>query len=92
MAALLSAWEAAQEHVLPPAEDAMEAIGRFLATDAPEVLRDRLVPRLVEAFEERARGRGRQLALERLAGERANGSASGLLRVFEPCRRAVEQR
>jgi hypothetical protein len=52
VAALLSAWEAAQEHVLPPAEDAMEAIGRFLATDAPEVLRDRLVPRLVEAFED----------------------------------------
>jgi hypothetical protein len=52
VAALLSAWEAAQEHVLPPAEDAMDAIGRFLATDAPEVLRDRLVPRLVEAFED----------------------------------------
>src|SRR3954451_7969998 len=49
---LLSAWEAAQEHVLPPAEDAMEAIGRFLATDGPEVLRDRLVPRLVEGFED----------------------------------------
>jgi hypothetical protein len=50
-AALVSAWEAAQEHVIPPAEDAMEAIGRYLATDAPEVLRDRLVPRLVEAYE-----------------------------------------
>lgn len=52
VAALLSAWEAAQEHVIPPAEGAMEAIGRYLATDAPEVLRDRLVPRLVEAFED----------------------------------------
>jgi hypothetical protein len=51
MATLLAAWEAAQEHVLPPAEDAMEAIGRYLATDAPDVLRDRLVPRLVDGFE-----------------------------------------
>src|SRR4051794_40008541 len=41
VATLMSAWEAAQEHVLPPAEDAMEAIGRYLATDAPEVLRER---------------------------------------------------
>jgi hypothetical protein len=52
VAALIAAWEAAQEHVLPPAEEAMEAIGRYLATDAPDVLRDRLVPRLVEAFED----------------------------------------
>lgn len=51
VAALIAAWEAAQEHVVPAAEDAMEAIGRYLATDAPDVLRDRLVPRLVEAFE-----------------------------------------
>src|SRR5690349_11611162 len=51
VATLIAAWEAAQEHVLPPAEEAMEAIGRYLATDAPDVLRDRLVPRLVEAFE-----------------------------------------
>jgi hypothetical protein len=50
-AALQSAWEAAHDHLLPHAEDAMEAVGRYLATDAPEVLRERLIPRLVEAFE-----------------------------------------
>jgi hypothetical protein len=50
--ALVAAWDAAEEHVLPHAENAMESIGRFLATDAPEVIRERLVPRLVEAFED----------------------------------------
>ena len=50
-AALESAWDAARDHLLPHAEEAMEAIGRYLAEDAPEVLRERLVPRLVDAFE-----------------------------------------
>lgn len=50
-AVLQSAWDAAREHVLPHAEEAMDTIGRYLAQDAPEVLRERLVPRLVEAFE-----------------------------------------
>src|SRR3954447_23424051 len=58
VAALLSAWEAAPEHVLPPAEEAMGAIGRYLATDAPEVLRERLVPRLVEGFEDAREDQG----------------------------------
>jgi hypothetical protein len=50
--ALESAWDAARDHLLPHAEEAMEAIGRYLAEDAPEILRDRLVPRLVQAFED----------------------------------------
>jgi hypothetical protein len=51
VAVLESAWDAAKDHILPHAEDAMEAIGRYLGEDAPEVVRDRLVPRLVDGFE-----------------------------------------
>jgi hypothetical protein len=51
LAVLESAWDAAKEHILPHAEDAMETIGRYLAEDAPEIVRERLVPRLVDGFE-----------------------------------------
>jgi hypothetical protein len=47
-----AAWEAAREHVLPAMQDASRALGRYLARDAPEILRDVLVPPLVSAFEE----------------------------------------
>jgi hypothetical protein len=47
-----SAWDSASEVVLPMAEDAVAAAGRYLAERAPEVVRDRLVPRFIEAFNE----------------------------------------
>ena len=47
-----AAWQAARQHLLPAAEEAAQALGRYLATDAPELVRDVLVPRLVRSFEE----------------------------------------
>jgi hypothetical protein len=45
-----SAWESAQGVILPIAEDAVAAAGKYLAEEAPDVVRERLVPRFIEAF------------------------------------------
>src|SRR5436305_1937603 len=50
-----AAWEAAREHALPALQDGSRALGRYLAKDAPEIIRDVLVPPLVSAYQE-ARG------------------------------------
>jgi hypothetical protein len=50
--AAASAWESASEIVLPMAEDAVAAAGRYLAERAPDVVRERLVPRFIDAFNE----------------------------------------
>jgi hypothetical protein len=36
--------------VIPVAEDAAEAAGKYLAEHGPEVVRERIVPRFIEAF------------------------------------------
>src|SRR5436190_22452876 len=51
-AGLHVAWEAAREHVVPAAEEAAGALGRYLAKDSPEILREVIVPRFVRSFEE----------------------------------------
>jgi hypothetical protein len=56
-----AAWQAAREHLLPAAEEAAGALGRYLATDAPEILRDVLVPHVVDGYE---RGRAAARASE----------------------------
>lgn len=43
-------WDAARDALLPAAEDAAGAIGTFVAENAPEVVRDRIVPRFIESF------------------------------------------
>lgn len=48
--AAASAWESASDVVIPMAEDAVAAAGRYLAERAPDVVRERLVPRFIEAF------------------------------------------
>jgi len=45
-------WEAARDQLLPLAEDAAGAAGEFLARNAPEVVRDRIVPRFISSFNE----------------------------------------
>jgi hypothetical protein len=45
-----SAWESASEVLLPMADDAAAAAGKYLAESAPDVVRERLVPRFIEAF------------------------------------------
>jgi hypothetical protein len=45
-----SAWDAASDMVIPVAEDAAEAAGKYLAEHGPDVVRERIVPRFIEAF------------------------------------------
>jgi hypothetical protein len=51
-AAISSGWEAASEVVVPLAEDAAEAAGKYVAQHGPEVVRERIVPKFIEAFED----------------------------------------
>jgi len=45
-------WDAARDSLLPVAEDAAGAAGEFLATKAPDVIRERIVPRFISSFNE----------------------------------------
>jgi hypothetical protein len=45
-----SAWESAQGVILPIADDAMAAAGKYVAEEAPDLVRERLVPKFIEAF------------------------------------------
>lgn len=47
-----SGWDAARDSILPLAEDAASRAGEFVATAAPEIVRDTLVPRFIEGFEQ----------------------------------------
>jgi len=52
---LSGGWEAARDALLPAVEDAAAAAGEYVAQNGPEILRDRIVPRFVDSFNE-ARG------------------------------------
>jgi hypothetical protein len=43
-------WDAARDALIPVAEDAAHAAGAYVAQNAPEVVRDRIVPRFISAF------------------------------------------
>lgn len=45
-------WDAAQDAVVPLAGDAAAAAGKYLAESGPDVLKDTIVPRFIEAFNE----------------------------------------
>ena len=49
-------WEAARDALLPAAEDAAEAAGKFVAENAPDIVRERIVPRFIESFNEASGG------------------------------------
>jgi hypothetical protein len=49
--AAASSWEAAADVLIPMAEDMAESAGRFLAENGPDVVRERIVPKFIEAFE-----------------------------------------
>ena len=51
---LETVWESASRTLLPLAEEAADAAGKWVAENAPDVLRDRIVPRFVEAFTDAA--------------------------------------
>ena len=49
---LAGGWEAARDSLVPIAEDAAGAAGEFLAQNGPDVVRERIVPRFIESFNE----------------------------------------
>jgi hypothetical protein len=49
-AAAETGWEAASDALIPLAEDAAESAGKYVATHGPEILRERIVPKFIEAF------------------------------------------
>lgn len=53
--ALSGGWEAARDALIPAAEDAAGAAGEYIAQNAPDFVRDRIVPRFIDSFNE-ARG------------------------------------
>jgi hypothetical protein len=48
--AAATSWDAASDVLLPLADDAAEAAGKYVATHGPEVLRERIIPKFIEAF------------------------------------------
>jgi hypothetical protein len=53
---LSGGWEAARDSLLPMAEDAAAAAGEFLAENGPDVVRERIVPRFIQSFNEAGGG------------------------------------
>ena len=53
-ALLQTVWDSASDTLLPHAEDAAEAAGKWVAENAPDVIRERLLPRFIEAFNDAA--------------------------------------
>jgi hypothetical protein len=49
-AAAATGWDAASDALIPLAEDAAESAGKYVATHGPEILRERIVPKFIEAF------------------------------------------
>jgi|SRR5581483_5382456 len=49
-----SAWESASDTILPMAEEAADAAGRWVAEHAPEVVRERVLPRFIQSFNDAA--------------------------------------
>jgi len=54
--ALSGGWDAARDALLPAAEDAAGAAGEWVAQNAPEIIRERIVPRFIESFNEAGGG------------------------------------
>jgi hypothetical protein len=48
--AAATSWDAAADVLLPLADDAAEAAGKYVATHGPEILRERIIPKFIEAF------------------------------------------
>ncbi|HEU5216356.1 MAG TPA: hypothetical protein VFU30_12535 [Gaiellaceae bacterium] len=46
--------ESASSSLLPLAEEAADAVGKWTAENAPDVIRDRIVPRFIESFNDAA--------------------------------------
>jgi hypothetical protein len=51
---LQTVWDSAAGSIMPLAEEAADAAGKWTAKNAPDVVRDELVPRFIEAFNDAA--------------------------------------
>lgn len=51
---LSTVWDSAAGSLLPLAEEAADAAGKWAAENAPDVVRDRIVPRFIESFSDAA--------------------------------------
>jgi hypothetical protein len=51
---LESVWESASDSILPLADDAADAAGKWVAQNSPDLIRDRLLPRFIESFTDAA--------------------------------------
>jgi hypothetical protein len=49
---LATVWESASGALLPLADEMAEAAGRWTAKHSPAVIRDRLLPRFIESFQD----------------------------------------
>jgi hypothetical protein len=47
---LSGGWEAARDALVPAAEDAAGAAGKYLAENAPDFVREKIMPRFIESF------------------------------------------
>ncbi len=53
---LSGGWEAARDALVPAAEDAAGAAGEYLAKNGPDFVRENIVPRFIEGFNEASSG------------------------------------
>ena len=53
-ALLDTVWESASDAVVPMAEEAADAAGKWLAENSPDIVRERIIPRFIESFNEAA--------------------------------------
>jgi hypothetical protein len=51
---LESVWESASDAMVPLAEEAADAAGKWVAQNAPDLIRERIVPRFIESFQDAA--------------------------------------
>jgi hypothetical protein len=49
---LEAAWSSARETLLPALEESAEHLGRYVAENAPDTLRDSILPRFLDSFRE----------------------------------------
>lgn len=51
---LQSVWESASDSIVPLAEEAADSAGKWVAENAPDIVRERIVPRFIESFQDAA--------------------------------------
>jgi hypothetical protein len=51
---LQSVWESASDSLVPLAEHAADAAGKWVAENSPDLVREHIVPRFIESFQDAA--------------------------------------